>query len=714
MVRESASVTELDTAPLVVTGSDRPPRTIPPAGKKARVTTGASHAPEITVGEAAAAAPPDRISEPELFRIRDEHLRRGTPRRPVKRVNGTEKPVHYVPPGKLELQEFEPAKAVKSRVELGLAPSVPGYQPLVYQMGPTVSNVELVSLFWGNFTAAEKSTMRAYLQGLAGFLSGTGAPANQAPTVWQYNTVCARVGASVDATSVPTGTQNDGNLRAKIAALQAAGTLPAYAPERVIIVFSKGITWSGFGTVWCAYHNDVAAGQYYAICPILTGTGCGGSNATAAWQFVTSHEVLEAMTDPVIGQGWIDAAGNEGGDPPNRLAINLPFGAVQRFDDNSQSDYNVFSPFVPPFWVRPFSPWNGYAIPNGLWLTGDVSGEGRTDIVHAVQGTDYAHIWLSRGDAKFDVRTFRPWPGYAIPNGVWLTGDFTGDGRADIFHAVAGSDYAHTWKSRGDGTFDVSTFRPWAGYAIPNGVWLAADVTGDRRTDVVHVVAGGGYVNTWLSNGDGTYRVVSYRPWAGYATPNGLWLAGDFTGDGRADLVHVVNGADYVHVWRSNGDGTYQVSTFRPWAGYAMPNGQWLVGDFDGDGRADIVHAVNGADYVHVWHSNGDGTFRVSTFRPWAGYAIPNGVWLAADFDGDGRTDIVHAVQNTDYVHRWHSNGDGTFQIGTFSPWRGYAIPNGLWLTGDFTGDRRSDIVHAVQSTSYVNVWTSLFFGFTC
>src|SRR5262249_44384150 len=148
-----------------------------------------------------------------------------------------------------------------------------------------------------------------------------------------------------------------------------------------------------------------------------------------------------------------------------------------------------------------------------------------------------------------------------------------------------------------------------------------------------------------------------------------------------------------------------------PWAGYAMPNGVWLTGDLNGDHRGDLVHVVNGADYVHTWMSKGDGTFTVGTFRPWAGYAMPNGVWLAREFNHDGRTDLVHAVTGTHYVQPWASKGDGTFNVGTFSPWPGYAIPNGLWLAGDITRDGKTDIVHVVAGADYVHPWISTWPG---
>ena len=359
------------------------------------------------------------------------------------------------------------------------------------------------------------------------------------------------------------------------------------------------------------------------------------------------------------------------------------------------------------FDVKTDRAWSGYAIPNGLWLSGDYTGDGRDDLMHVVANTDYVHPWISTGGGNFDVKTFRPWRGYGMPNGQWMNADFNGDGRMDIVHVVNGRDYVHPWASNGDGTFRVTTFRPWSGYAMPNGVWLVADLNGDRRDDLVHVVRDTDYVHTWLSNGNGTFRVGTFRPWRGYAMPNGEWRVGDFNGDGRDDLLHAVSGTDYVHTWTSRGDGRFTVGTFKPWNGYAIPNGEWHVGDFNGDERDDILHVVNATDYVHTWKSRGNGTFEVGTFRPWSGYAMPNGVWRVGDLDRDGKDDIVHAVAGTDYAHVWRSTTDHRFAVSTFSPWRGYAIPNGLWVTGDFDGDDREDVLHVVRGTNYLHPWLS-------
>jgi len=99
----------------------------------------------------------------------------------------------------------------------------------------------------------------------------------------------------------------------------------------------------------------------------------------------------------------------------------------------------------------------------------------------------------------------------------------------------------------------------------------------------------------------------------------------------------------------------FTIPGFRPWANYGIGVGRWLVGDFNGDGRDDLIHLVDGTDYTHPWISRGDGTFDVRSFRPWANYGIPNGRWLVGDFNGDGMLDVWHGVANTDYIHIWRS-----------------------------------------------------------
>jgi outer membrane protein assembly factor BamB len=191
---------------------------------------------------------------------------------------------------------------------------------------------------------------------------------------------------------------------------------------------------------------------------------------------------------------------------------------------------------------------------------------------------------------------------------VWLTGDFNRDGRTDVLHAVAGSDYAHQWTSRGNGQFRVSTFRPWVGYAIPNGVWLTGDFSGDRRTDVFHAVAGTNYAHIWIANG-------------GF-------------GSGRLFALDAATGAE---IWKSPElarlTGTTLTSTteFHEQIGYSSPlvhNGRVYIGIADhGDnpiqnGRVEAVSLATGA--------------RVPGFGFTSTGTRGGGVWTTPATDGSG------------------------------------------------------------------------------
>jgi hypothetical protein len=304
--------------------------------------------------------------------------------------------------------------------------------------------------------------------------------------------------------------------------------------------------------------------------------------------------------------------------------------------------------------------------------------------------------------------TFRP----ALDSGVTIStsalADVNGDGNLD---ALGFLDYQ---LGNGDGTF-----QPVQDYSLDGsephdsyGSRALGDVNNDGMFDLVLgwnqqvVIYGddgtfGGVVwvngaDVYLGHGGGNMAFTSSIALIGsqsYGYWNNSFLLADFNGDSQLDLaatsvdIYYNNLGESNAVLLGNGDGTFQPV---PSSGYNSPAG--LFGDFNGDNRLDI--ARNG----DVQLGNGDGTF-----QPPQPFDHPAGAGLsaAAEFDGDGRLDLVTACPGTwdaatgqyvgGYVSVLLGNGNGTFQAG-----RDFSL--GAPAVADFNGDGLSDL--AVRPSS--------------
>ncbi len=84
-----------------------------------------------------------------------------------------------------------------------------------------------------------------------------------------------------------------------------------FLPPGISVSLDGGASCSSF----CGYHSDINGTTFYAVMPYPDCSGCvGGLAVLDALTSTTSHELCEAVTDPVPGSGWYDDTNGEIGD----------------------------------------------------------------------------------------------------------------------------------------------------------------------------------------------------------------------------------------------------------------------------------------------------------------------------------------------------------------------------------------------------------------
>jgi hypothetical protein len=317
-------------------------------------------------------------------------------------------------------------------------------------------------------------------------------------------------------------------------------------------------------------------------------------------------------------------------------------------------------------------------------IAADINRDGKTDLAYGSVGPDEFSVLLGNGTGKFSTPIASP---IFATESIALA-DINGDGFLDLVAAEQGLNSVAVVLGNGKGQFGLAKTDNLSGTVYGPDSTVVADFNGDGKLDlaVAETNFPTGQVAVSLGNGQGSFGTPVISPLLSEAINNqDLMLSGDFNGDGKPDLIIMDDYSTGFQVLLGNGDGTFQT----PVDTKLNTTLNFAIGDFNGDGKTDAVVSTfsNGQELISIYLSKGDGTFTLG-----AQYTEQYGGPIVADVNRDGKPDLVFVG---DPVFVMLGNGDGTFQKPITGPvvlGQSYAVIN------DFNGDGAPDIVVATSS----------------
>ena len=220
-------------------------------------------------------------------------------------------------------QYRDPIRVVPLRPEglIGAARAAAVAAQLTYRNGPLLANVKVFTIFWGS-AWQQSSGLVDQLNGFFDYIL-TSSLIDQ---LSEYSVSGYQIGdgshigtLNVDSPDVQNSV-DDSDIQNMLQQQIADGTVPQPDANTLYFVFlPTGVTVTQGGSAscqqFCGYHDNISGNIFYAVMPFPDCSGCLGGMATFDSLTVTaSHELCEAITDPIPGQGWYDDNNGEIGD----------------------------------------------------------------------------------------------------------------------------------------------------------------------------------------------------------------------------------------------------------------------------------------------------------------------------------------------------------------------------------------------------------------
>jgi hypothetical protein len=287
--------------------------------------------------------------------------------------------------------------------------------------------------------------------------------------------------------------------------------------------------------------------------------------------------------------------------------------------------------------------------------------------------------------------------------------DFNLDGKPDLVTADAEGKRVFVLLQDNNGLFNSTSPSglPFGGGSGTNqGPFTVAvgDFNEDGKPDIASPSPFDNQMVIFLGSGTGTFTRSAVNFAAGVSKPYSMQI-GDFNNDGHQDLVTMNYDSFNFSIFLGNGSGGFTIFTRQSVANQSGPNFV-VVGDFNSDGKQDLIVSRYFQNNLLLLAGNGDGTFTTSPNQ----IAIPvnTSAMKTTDLNGDGKLDlavITDEIQSS--LRIGFGNGDGTFSGFTVYPLAVPAMHDILF--DDYNVDGFKDLL--IGDATYGNSGLILFKG---
>lgn len=305
-------------------------------------------------------------------------------------------------------------------------------------------------------------------------------------------------------------------------------------------------------------------------------------------------------------------------------------------------------------------------------LVGDVNGDGKADAVLVDPNNGDAWVATSTG-SSFSNPVL--WSSNSLMAGAtkYFLADVNGDGNDDLIGYWAATGDWYVALSSGSGFWPPTLWAQDEGNLNSSTDQFVADVNGDHMADVITWTASTGNWYVDESSGSGFYGPPTQ--WiSGDGVGSSSQVVGDFDGDGKADAaVYFASNGDWYVALSTGSSFGYP----NQWSqGHGMGSNLQIAGDINGDHMADISYFYNAGSNCGTWEgglSSGSGFYQPTY---WAYNEGCGGTdQFIADVNGDGKADVVTYWENAG------ATPAGTWSVDESSG-SGFYGPPSQWING--------------------------------